>query len=154
MAISKIIGIENTTGQQSNYTMANVAMSGSYDDLSNKPTIPSVISHYGSGGTQSVTKIWSGVISPNTSNGYSIDISSAGFSNIISAVIVAEKNSASVYSIPNVSIKSRTTSAIVVNITEANSATTTILGITVLSGGPLVFANATGLSLHLLVISN
>lgn len=99
------------------------------------------------------TKIWSATVSPSTSNGYSIDISSSGFTTVLPGgiSIVATRNTSTVTSVPNVAIKTISTTAVVVNITEANPNTTTILGIPVLSGAPNVFANTTGLSLEVTV---
>lgn len=92
-------------------------------------------------------KIWTDVVTPSTGNGYSIDISSAGFTSVLSANIIAIKNNGTANLSPNVSIKSMTTSAIVINIVEGNAATVSILGINVLSGSPLTFANITGMTL-------
>ncbi len=132
-------------------TLATVATTGAYSDLTGKP---SLISDYGPSGAISVTKRWVGSVTPSTGNGYSIDISSAGFSNIVSVSVVGVKNTNSTYLSPQVSVKSKSTSAIVVNITEANAATVSILGINVLSGAPLVFANVTGLTLDVIVYGN
>lgn len=103
------------------------------------------------------TKVFTATISSlSTSNGYSIDISSAGFTSILpgSISIVATRNTSTVTSVPNVAIKTISTTAIVVNITEANTATVSILGINVLSGMPNVFASTSGLSLEIAVRGN
>jgi len=138
-------------------TLATVATSGSYNDLSNKPTIPvvtpdSVVYYNSSGKINQRVKVWVGTVTPSTSSGYTIDISSAGFTTIISASVVAIRNTNTAYTSPNVSIKSKSTSALVVNIVEDNPATITILGINVLSGYPSVFANVTGLTLDVMVV--
>ena len=88
-------------------------------------------------------KIWADTTTPTSGSGFSIDISSAGFSVIKSATVTAQNNTAAIGSMPIVVIKSVSTTAIVVNIMEQNSATTTILGITVLSGSPLQLASST-----------
>src|SRR5882757_510736 len=93
--------------------------------------------------TGNQVKIWADTITPTTGNGFSIDISSAAFTAIKSATITAQNNTASIGSMPIVVIKSVSTTAAVVNIMEQNSATTTILGITVLSGSPLQLASST-----------
>lgn len=93
--------------------------------------------------TGNQVKIWADTTTPTTGTGFSIDISSAGFSVIKSATVTAQNNTAAIGSMPIVVIKSVTTTAIVVNIMEQNSATTTILGITVLSGSPLQLATTT-----------
>ncbi len=93
------------------------------------------------------TKNWIKIVTPSTSNGYSIDISSAGFSSIIGIKILTIKNNSTANLSSNVSVKTWTTSSVVVNIVEGNANTVSILGINVLSGAPLVFANVTGLTL-------
>lgn len=117
-------------------------------------TIPTQITHYNASGVISITKKWVGTVTPNTANGYSIDISSASFTNVHSVSVVAQRNTTSASMSPQVAIKSVSTSAIVVNVIEDNPATTTILGISVLSGAPSVFANTTGLTLHIIVEGN
>lgn len=100
-------------------------------------------------------KVFTGTVSPNTSNGYSIDISGAGFSSISSVAVNALLNTGTVASMPLVVVKSVSTSAVVVNILTQNNATVTILGINVLSGAPLQFAASTsGIVLHVQVIGN
>jgi len=93
--------------------------------------------------TANQVRIWADTTTPTTGSGFSIDISSAGFSTIKSATVTAQNNTSSIGSMPIVVIKSVSTTAIVVNIMEQNSATTTILGITVLSGSPLQLASST-----------
>lgn len=105
-----------------------------------------------SGKVNQSLKIWSANVTPSTSNGHSIDISSAGFTTILSATVTAVRNTTSAATSPNVSIKSKSTTALVVNVVEDNPATVTILGINVLSGSPSVFANTTGLTLDVIVI--
>lgn len=104
-----------------------------------------------SGSIGSMTKRWIGTVSPNTSNGYSIDISSASFSVILNFCVIAIRNTATVTSVPQVAVKSVSTSALVVNIVEGNSTLTNILGVNVPLGLPLVFANVTGLTLQVMV---
>ena len=94
------------------------------------------------------TKKWIALVTPTTGNGYSIDISSAGFSSIVNVQVIAVKNTATVTSAPNVSIKTVSTSAIVVNITEGSTNLVTLLSTSVLSGLPVIFANMSGLTLY------
>jgi hypothetical protein len=122
-------------------------ITGLQDDLES-----SVQFYNASGKVNQKVKIWSGNVSPSTSSGYSIDISSAGFSTILSVNVVAVRNTSSAAVSPNVSIKTKSTSAIVVNIVEDNPATVVILGINVLSGSPSVFASTSGLTLDVTVI--
>ena len=100
-------------------------------------------------------KVYTDTVSPNTANGYSIDISGAGFSSISSVGVNALLNTGTVASMPLVVIKSFSTTSVVVNILTQNNATVTILGINVLSGAPLQFAASTsGIVLHVQVIGN
>ncbi len=157
-------------------SLATVATSGAYNDLTgkptipaaqvnadwsavsgvaqvlNKPAIPAVISYFKTGGTQTTpTKKWIDVVTPNTGNGYSVDISSAGFSAILSYQVIAIRNTGTVSSVPNVAIKTVSTTAIVVNIIEQSTNLVTLLGVSVLSGLPTVFASTSGLSLMVIV---
>lgn len=141
-------------------SFATVATSGSYNDLSNKPSIPTGITYYNQSGTVSITKTMTFTISPSTASGYSIDISAAGFSTVNAYAITAVRNTASAGASPNVSVKTVSNTAIVVNIVEANTTTQNVLinllgGVTtVLNGTPMVFANTTGLSLSVVVYGN
>lgn len=119
--------------------------SGSYNDLTNKPAIPtarpdSTIYYNSSGRIHQRIKKWVGRVSITNGSGQSIDISSAGFGTITSISVLAEKNATTA---PNVSVKSYTTSAVVLNVKEENNAVVQILGINVLSGAPLIFATGT-----------
>lgn len=100
-------------------------------------------------------KIWADTVTPTTANGYSIDISSAGFTSIKSATVTAQNNTVAVASMPIVVIKSVTTTAVIVYILTQNNATTTILGITVLSGSPMqLAASTTGMLLNVKIEGN
>src|ERR1041384_8450696 len=111
-----------------------------------------LIAYYNAAGAvNAVVKKWVGIVTPNTASGHTIDISSAGFSTILNVQIIGIRNTAIVTSSPNVSIKSVSTTQVVVNITEGSALTQTIAGITVLLGLPVVFANITGLTLQVMV---
>ncbi len=86
-----------------------------------------------------------------TSSGLSIDISSASFTIILGYQIIAIRNTGTLTSCPNISIKTVSTAAIVVNITEANSSLVSVLGFSVLQGVPVILANASGLSIMAVV---
>lgn len=102
--------------------------------------------------TNNQVKIWADTTTPSTANGFSIDISSAGFSVIKEVTITPANNTTSITSMPLVVIQTISTTAIVVNILTQNNATTTILGITVLSGSPLQSASSTaGMKLNVQV---
>lgn len=89
---------------------------------------------------------------PTVAMGLSIDISNYGFTSIANVSVIAEKDTTDPMLVPNVAIKSKSTSAIVVNITQGNNATVAILGINVLSGGPVIAAtNLPTITLHVRV---
>lgn len=73
--------------------LSTVATSGSYNDLSNKPTIPNGVRLFGpSGEIAQTTKIWAAQLTPSTASGYTVDISTAGFSNIVSVQVSGQQN--------------------------------------------------------------
>ena len=112
----------------------------------------SAVSHFNAAGPISApTKRWIATVSPSTANGYSIDISSASFSSILNVQIIAIRNTSTVTSSPNVSIKTISTSAIVVNVIEGNPTLINILGSNVPLGLSQVFASTTGLTLQVMV---
>jgi hypothetical protein len=120
--------------------------------LQNAALFSPAIAYYNAAGLISaVVKKWVGIVSPNTANGYSIDISSAGFTTILNVQIICIRNTSAATSSPNVSIKSISTTAIVCNIVEASTAQVTILGSSVVAGLPIVFASTAGLQLQVMV---
>lgn len=129
----------------------NTKITGSYPNFTVTDSTSTKV-YNSSGRINQNLKVWSANVTPSTSNGYSIDISSAGFTTILSANVVAVRNTTSASTSPNVSIKTKSTTSLVVNVVEDNPATITILGINVLSGAPSIFANTTGLSLDVTVI--
>lgn len=112
------------------------------------------ITFFNQSGAIIVNKVMSFSVTPNTSNGYSISISQAGFTNVMGYSIIAVKNTGAATSSPNVSVKSVSTSAIVVNITEGSTNIVTLLSTSLLSGAPVVFADVTGLTLNVVVFGN
>lgn len=89
------------------------------------------------------------LVIPTVAMGFSVDISSYGFTSISNVAVVAERDTTDPMLVPNVGIKSKSTSAIVINITQGNNATVAILGINVLSGSPMVAAtNLASITLH------
>lgn len=84
------------------------------------------------------------MVTPTIAMGYSVDISSYGFSSITNVMAIAERDTIDPMQVINVGVKSRSTSAVVFNLTQGSTAVVTLLGINVLSGPPIV--PATGLS--------
>lgn len=107
--------------------------------------------YYNRSGAVSVTKIFTDTITPTTGNGYSVNISAAGFTNIISANATTIFNTSTPTSIHSVEVKSITSSAVVLNIIQQN--VTTILGINVL-GSTTFIGSGTGTQISLTVIGN
>lgn len=99
--------------------------------------------------TTNQIKIWGDTVVPTTSNGYTIDYSSAGFSTVKRVIITPQLNTATIGSMPLAVIKNFSTTSATVNILTQNNSTVTILGINVLSGAPFQFASSTsGMILH------
>lgn len=107
-----------------------------------------------SGSAVSITKQAFATVTPTTGNGYSIDISGVGLSNLVGYSIVPIKSTATATSVPKIAIKSESTSAIVVNIIEGNASTVNILGSLVLLGTSEQFVNVTGLTLKVILYGN
>lgn len=105
-----------------------------------------------SGRINKTIKIFTDTITPSTGNGYSLNISAAGFSSIISVNAIGQRNTATATSSPNIGVKSMTTSAIIFNMTEGNDNLINILGSNVLLGPATTFSNASGLLLHVTVV--
>lgn len=85
------------------------------------------------------TRIFADTISCTTGNAMTIDISAAGFSTIPRVQILPMRNTATVTSVPNVAVKTISTTTIVVNVTEGNPNTVNILGSIVTLGAPTQF---------------
>lgn len=103
------------------------------------------------GEMRNTMRIFADTITPNTSNGYSMDISAAGFTRILSVNAIASRNTATATSVANVGVKTWTNSSIVFNSTEGNASLVTLLGSSVLLGPSTGFA-AVGIQLHVTVI--
>lgn len=97
-------------------------------------------------------KVFSDTITPSTANGYSLDISSAGFNTVLSVNAIAVRNTATSTSVANVGVKTMSTTSIVFNSTEGNSSLINILGSNVLLGPSTAFAATSGLQLSVVVI--
>lgn len=106
------------------------------------------------GSTISITKFASGIVTPNTGNGYSIDISGVGLSSLLGYSIEPIKSTATATSVPKIAIKSSSNTAIVVNVIEGNATTVNILGNLVLLGASETFVNVSGLTLNVTVWGN
>lgn len=139
------------SGNYSDLSSKPTLFSGSYTDLNSKPSIPVV---YNSAGIiNQVIKKWVGIVTPTTASGFTIDISSAGFTTILGVQVQSERNSANASDFPLVNIKSKTTTQLVLNIMQNNSAVVSVVGINVLSGLPLIFATNLGtILLHVEII--
>src|SRR5262245_57767116 len=76
------------------------------------------------------TKIFADTIRCGTGNSMSIDLSVAGFQTIPRVQVTPIRNTANPLLVPNVSIKSVSTTTLVINVTEVSA--TTVLGIPVI----------------------
>jgi len=102
--------------------------------------------------TANQIKIWGDTVVPTTSNGFSINYSTAGFTSIRKITITPQLNTSTVGSLPLAVIKDFNTTSCTVNILTQNNAVVSILGINVLSGAPLVLApSVSGMILHVQV---
>jgi hypothetical protein len=115
---------------------------GTYDGITvnNKgivtgATATNTLTYGPSGAITNRIKKWEGAIAGTTASGQSIDISSAGFSTVLSIQVTAKENVATVKG-ALVSIKSNTTSAVVVNIYSSKNT------------GVLIGGNIEGLEFH------
>lgn len=98
-----------------------------------------------------IGKIYLDTFNVNSASGYNIDISGAAFSSIMGAHAIALRNTATSTSVPNVSIKAVTTSAVTLNFTEGNGSLINILGSNVLLGPSTAFASTSGLQVAVIV---
>lgn len=135
-------------------TTTGTSGASSYNNASGAFNIPqynitdSVQYYNGSGHIIQKIKEWTAIVTPTTGNGYSIDISAAGFSTILSANVTTQFNTGTATSLHVVEIKSISTTAIVVNILQQN--VTSILGIDVLAASSFI-GSGTGLTAHIIV---
>lgn len=97
-------------------------------------------------------KVWIGKVVPTTANGFTVDISSAGFTDIKTVTVLPMKNTASANDMPTVAIKTLTNTSLSLNIRQGNNATVQIAGMSVLSGLPMIFpADVSGITLYIRV---
>lgn len=97
-----------------------------------------------------ITKAWSKLIDITTANGQTVDISSAGFTQIINYFVTTMRDVATAEQTADVKIKSVSLTQVVLNTTTPNIATVQILGINVMAGAPLIFpASTTGVKAYL-----
>lgn len=104
-----------------------------------------------SGRVHQKIKVFTQSYTPNTGNGYSMDISAAGFSTILSVQVSPGLNTSSSGAIQDYEIKSVSTSAVTVNITTPNALNVSLVGLTLL-GVPNFIGSGTGTTIYLTVI--
>lgn len=100
--------------------------------------------------SNTVIKVWNDIVVPNTGNGYNVDISSAGFTTILSVQAQVVKSTSSATVVPVVSVQSYTTTQVSLNIVQGNTTLVSILGTTV--NGLLFATNFSGMEIHLVVV--
>lgn len=125
---------------------ATVATTGSYNDLANKPAVPML---YNSSGVINQTpKIWFGSVAPDDATDYAIDISSAGFNQILSYTLTIKQSDVTTWA----QVEDITTTTLTIDLYQVNSNLVNILGNLVLLGTPTIPANNfTGLTLNVQV---
>lgn len=122
--------------------------------VTGRPDVSDSVKYYSSSGrVNQIIRTWVTRVAVTAASGFSVDISGSGFSTVLGISALAERNTASASSVPNVAVKSFTNSAVVLNFTEAsaNLINVALINLTVVGGAPIVFANTTGLFVHLTV---
>lgn len=133
------IGSDSTMLTGTNHNVACAIAVKQYVDSSFRNKSPKI---YTASGLQAAQeKRWYGIITPTTGTGQSVDISSAGFSGINTVQLTPFLNTTTVTSIPIISGKTYTNTAVTFNLVTSNSgiigllvglvAITTLTGITV-----------------------
>lgn len=103
-----------------------------------------------SGAVNQKIKVWAETLTPNTGNGYAVDISSAGFNTVLSVSAISEFSTGTTTTMRNVEVKSVSTTQVVVNIAQPNATNISLLGLTLL-GVPTYIGSGTGTKLHIVV---
>lgn len=96
-----------------------------------QPGTNTIYSFYNKNGSiANQMKVWCDTV-PVTAASQAIDISSAGFTKILSIQVQPALNTTTVASMPIASVKSWTTSSVTVNFIQSNSSVISILGVQV-----------------------
>lgn len=95
-------------------------------------------------------RTWADTLTPSTGSGYVVDISSAGFTKVLSVQAQVQTNTTVANDVPVVAVKSYTTSQVILNIVQGNTTAVSVLGVNVLG---LRFLQAPSSSkIHVLVV--
>lgn len=93
------------------------------------------------------------ITNPSTSSGLSIGIGHVGFTSNPTVMVIGMRNTTDAATAPQASLKSVSTSTIILNVTEGNTSTINILGNIVPLGASTTFAGTLStLSLHIIAI--
>lgn len=93
------------------------------------------------------------ITNPSTASGFSISIGHIGFTSSPTVMVMALRSTTDATTAPQASLKSVSTSAIAINITQGNSSTVNVLGSLVLLGAATLFATTlSGVSIHVMAI--
>lgn len=155
---NRITRLKDTIGLKAYIgNISSVGFSGSYSDLLNKPTLPSAFDSIQffnrTGRIYKKFKILIDTVTVTSNSNFSINITTAGFTNILSANAIGIKNVSGAFtSVPNVAIESMTTTALNLNFTQGSNNLVTLLGIGVLSGAATLGADISGLKVAIIVI--
>jgi len=93
-------------------------------------------------------KIYTDTVTATTGNGYSIDISAAGFTKVLAVQVQPEFSTTDANTVPSTAIKSWTNSAVTVNVVNQNRIFVSLLGLTISTG--LQFVN--NIKLHVTAV--
>lgn len=92
-------------------------------------------------------------VTPTVANGGSISISDCGFNTIINCQISAKRNNTNAYDVPQVSLKTLSTSSLTYNIVQGSNTLVSVLGLNVLQGPSTIFAtDLSNIELNVLLI--
>lgn len=131
----------------SNTIYADSSKLAMWDSLNNCSITTKVFNS--SGLITSQSKSWVGIVTPNTTSGYVVDISSASFSVITNVQLTASNNTSTITSMPMAIEKSHTLSSLTINILGSNSTLVGILGLTVV--GLTTSISLTGVTVNIRV---
>lgn len=101
-----------------------------------------------------IGKIFQDTFTVTSSSGFTVDLSAAGFTSVKHWSVIPMKNSGSATAVPNASVKTISTTSLVINFTEGNGSLINILGSNVLLGPSTSFASTTGLLVSVRVDGN
>jgi hypothetical protein len=95
-------------------------------------------------------RVFADTVQPTSASGFNLDVSAAGFTQIVTIQCNPELNTATAGSMPQVSVKSWTPTSVSTNYTQANTQVISLLGVNVI--GLQALQSVSGVRLHILII--